>query len=110
VLIEPLLASLCNVPEHGSSITGNPCDSQRAERVVLLTGFWLDPAYRGWHMEEKHFIVDGEPCSASLFDFGLYFFHNARYGEEQQLAVAGVALSASSAVNLEQAQFILAGF
>eukprot|EP00775_Hariotina_reticulata_P005060 gene5060-5301_t len=32
----------------------------------------------GWHMEEKHFIVDGEPCSASLFDFGLYFFHNAR--------------------------------
>lgn len=32
---------------------------------------------RGWHMEEKHFLVDGEPCSASLFDFGLYFFHNA---------------------------------
>jgi malate synthase len=33
---------------------------------------------RGWHMAEKHFIVDGEPCSASLFDFGLYFFHNAK--------------------------------
>jgi malate synthase len=32
---------------------------------------------RGWHMEEKHFTVDGEPISASLFDFGLYFFHNA---------------------------------
>ncbi|KKY15555.1 putative malate synthase [Phaeomoniella chlamydospora] len=32
---------------------------------------------RGWHMEEKHMTVDGEPISASLFDFGLYFFHNA---------------------------------
>jgi len=32
---------------------------------------------RGWHMVEKHFTVDGEPISASLFDFGLYFFHNA---------------------------------
>ena len=32
---------------------------------------------RGWHLEEKHFTVDGEPISASLFDFGLYFFHNA---------------------------------
>jgi malate synthase len=33
---------------------------------------------RGWHMEEKHMLVDGEPVSASLFDFGLFFFHNAR--------------------------------
>jgi malate synthase len=32
---------------------------------------------RGWHLQEKHFLVDGEPISASLFDFGLYFFHNA---------------------------------
>ncbi|KAJ3040295.1 hypothetical protein HDV00_011175 [Rhizophlyctis rosea] len=31
---------------------------------------------RGWHMEEKRFLVDGEPCSASIFDFALYFFHN----------------------------------
>lgn len=31
---------------------------------------------RGWHLEEKHFTIDGEPISASLFDFGLYFFHN----------------------------------
>ncbi len=28
-------------------------------------------------MEEKHLLVDGEPCSASLFDFALYFYHNA---------------------------------
>jgi malate synthase len=33
---------------------------------------------RGWHMVEKHFLVAGAPISASLFDFGLYFFHNVR--------------------------------
>jgi malate synthase len=32
---------------------------------------------RGWHLLEKHVLVDGEPISAALFDFGLYFFHNA---------------------------------
>ena len=32
---------------------------------------------RGWHLEERHMTVDGEPISGSLFDFGLYFFHNA---------------------------------
>ena len=33
---------------------------------------------RGWHLSEKHFEVAGEAVSASLFDFGLHFFHNAR--------------------------------
>lgn len=33
---------------------------------------------RGWHMVEKHLLVDGKPISASIFDFGLYFYHNAR--------------------------------
>ena len=33
---------------------------------------------RGWHLNERHFQVDGAPISASLFDFGLYFFHNAK--------------------------------
>ncbi len=32
---------------------------------------------RGWHLVERHVTVDGEPVSASLFDFGLYMFHNA---------------------------------
>src|ERR1700683_491316 len=32
---------------------------------------------RGWHLDEKHFLVDGKPISAALFDFGLFFFHNA---------------------------------
>jgi malate synthase len=33
---------------------------------------------RGWHMVEKHILVDDEPLSASILDFGLYFYHNAR--------------------------------
>ena len=33
---------------------------------------------RGWHLEERHMLVDGEPLSGSLFDFGLYAFHNAK--------------------------------
>ena len=32
---------------------------------------------RGWHLQEKHIRLDGRPVSASLVDFGLYFFHNA---------------------------------
>src|SRR5438270_2007734 len=32
---------------------------------------------RGWHLDERHVEVDGKPMSGSLFDFGLYFFHNA---------------------------------
>jgi malate synthase len=32
---------------------------------------------RGWHLVERHLRVDGEPVSASLFDFGLFLFHNA---------------------------------
>lgn len=33
---------------------------------------------RGWHMEDHHILVDGKPISASLLDFGLFFFHNAK--------------------------------
>src|SRR3954471_17425728 len=33
---------------------------------------------RGWHLPEAHALVDGEEMSGSLFDFGLYFFHNAK--------------------------------
>jgi malate synthase len=38
---------------------------------------------RGWHLLEEHILVDDRPMSASLFDFGLYFFHNARKLLEQ---------------------------
>jgi malate synthase len=33
---------------------------------------------RGWHLDEKHVTIDGAPISGSLFDFGLFFFHNAK--------------------------------
>jgi malate synthase len=33
---------------------------------------------RGWHLVEKHLLVDGQPMSGGLFDFGLFFFHNAK--------------------------------
>jgi malate synthase len=33
---------------------------------------------RGWHLVEKHLLVDGEPVVGGLFDFGLYLFHNAK--------------------------------
>jgi malate synthase len=46
---------------------------QLAERTATLM---VRP--RGWHLIEKHFLVGGNPISASLFDFGLFFFHNAR--------------------------------
>jgi malate synthase len=40
---------------------------------------------RGWHLVEGHVRVDGHPISASLFDFGLYAFHNARELATRQL-------------------------
>ncbi|WP_164155343.1 malate synthase A [Sandarakinorhabdus rubra] len=33
---------------------------------------------RGWHLDEAHMIVDGERVAGAIFDFGLYFFHNAK--------------------------------
>jgi malate synthase len=38
---------------------------------------------RGWHLVEAHVAVDGEPVSASIFDFGIYFFHNAKAAIER---------------------------
>jgi len=45
---------------------------ERAELATLV----VRP--RGWHLTEANFKVDGEPMAAALFDFGLYFFHNAQ--------------------------------
>jgi malate synthase len=38
----------------------------------------LIPRPRGWHLSEKHVVIDGKPISGGIFDFALYFFHNAR--------------------------------
>src|SRR5205085_11678673 len=44
----------------------------KSEVAVLM------PRPRGWHLVEKHMLVDEKPVSGGLFDFGLFFFHNAR--------------------------------
>ena len=36
------------------------------------------PRPRGWHLDEKHVLIDGRPVSGGVFDFALYFFHNAK--------------------------------
>jgi malate synthase len=38
----------------------------------------LIPRPRGWHLDEKHVVLDGQPVSGALFDFGLNFFHTAK--------------------------------
>jgi malate synthase len=53
-------------PESGKHYTLN------AKTAVLL----VRP--RGWHLPEAHLVVDGTPVAGALFDFGLFFFHNAK--------------------------------
>src|SRR5256714_1881900 len=43
------------------------------EQVAVLM-----PRPRGWHLAEKHVLIDGEPVAGGLFDFGLFFYHNAQ--------------------------------
>lgn len=50
-------------------------DGKRYEQQAKGATLVVRP--RGWHMLERNFLVDGNPVSASLFDFGLHFFHNA---------------------------------
>ncbi len=38
----------------------------------------LIPRPRGWHLDEKHVRIDGQPASGGIFDFALFFFHNAK--------------------------------
>jgi malate synthase len=51
-------------------------ESKRYELNPQVATLLVRP--RGWHLGERHFQVDGKPISGSLFDFGLYFFHNAK--------------------------------
>jgi len=57
--------------EHADPTTGK--SYRLADKTAVL---FARP--RGWHLSEKHVRIDGRTMSASLFDFGLYFFHNAR--------------------------------
>jgi malate synthase len=56
------------------TITFDQADGKHYELGEKTATLLVRP--RGWHLVEKHFRVDGQPISASLFDFGLYFFHN----------------------------------
>lgn len=64
-LQEVIAGTISHVAENGKQYRLN-------ERRAVL---FVRP--RGWHMQEKHFLVGGVPISAALFDFGLYFFHCA---------------------------------
>lgn len=64
-LIDAVLRKLSFTSPEGKSYTLN-------EKLATLV---VRP--RGWHLYEKNFLVEDQPVSASLFDFGLYFFHNA---------------------------------
>jgi malate synthase len=67
-LISALDRTLDFTSEEGKSYQLKP-DSELATIVVRP---------RGWHLDEKHVLVDGRRASGSLFDFALYFFHCAR--------------------------------
>ena len=79
-----------NSPTWGNMVTGQANLTDAIERTIGFESpdgrryrladetaiLFVRP--RGWHLDEKHLVIDGVPCSASLFDFGLHFFHNAR--------------------------------
>jgi malate synthase len=54
----------------------NPANGKEYKLNAEVATLLVRP--RGWHLLEKHVTVDGEVMSGSLFDFGLYFFHNAK--------------------------------
>ena len=54
----------------------NSVDGKRYELGDQIATLMVRP--RGWHLTEKHVAVDGAPISASLFDFGLFLFHNGK--------------------------------
>ncbi len=77
-----------NCPTWDNMISGqaNLMDAVRREITLEQSGKHyqlnertavLIPRPRGWHLDEKHVLLDGRPVSGSLFDFGLHFFHNA---------------------------------
>jgi len=58
------------------SIEFTSAEGKRYELNAKTATLMVRP--RGWHLVESHVLVDGEPVSASIFDFALYFYHNAK--------------------------------
>lgn len=78
-----------NTPNWNNQIAGqiNLRDAVRGEIALEQNGksYRLNPRTatllvrpRGWHLDEKHMLVDGQRVSGGIFDFALFFFHNAR--------------------------------
>jgi len=67
-LVDALDRSIDFTSEQGKSYSLRPADE--------LATIVVRP--RGWHLDEKHIVVDGRPMAGALVDFGLYFFHCAR--------------------------------
>jgi malate synthase len=80
-----------NTPTWSNLIEGHCNLRDAVRRTISYTDPTTSKAYklnpsiavllvrpRGWHLPEKHVIVDGKQMSGSLFDFGLYFWHNAK--------------------------------
>jgi len=80
-----------NTPTWSNQIEGQSNLIDAVRRTITFTdpatgkNYKLNPQTavllvrpRGWHLDERHLLVDGQPMSGSLFDFGLYFFHNAK--------------------------------
>jgi malate synthase len=79
-----------NTPSWENMIEGQINLRDAIQRTITFAGsegkrYELDDATatllvrpRGWHLLEEHVTVDGAPVAAAIFDFGLYFFHNAK--------------------------------
>ena len=59
----------------GGTITYDGSDGRHYELVENPATLLVRP--RGWHLAERHLLVDGEPVAGAFFDFGLYLFHCA---------------------------------
>ena len=80
-----------NSPTWSNCINGQINLRDAVNKTILFRHPFKDKTYklnddiatlmvrpRGWHLEEKNITLNNKPISASLFDFGLYFFHNAK--------------------------------
>jgi malate synthase len=68
--------NLCDALDRTIDFTSEEGKSYRLRPDGELATIVVRP--RGWHLDEKHLLVDGKQASGSLFDFALYFFHCAR--------------------------------
>jgi len=78
-----------NCPTWGNMIDGQINLRDAVRRIITLEQNGkqyrlndkvavLMPRPRGWHLDEKHVLIDGKPVAGGIFDFALYFFHNAK--------------------------------